>query len=322
MEERFSLLSEEGFAREMEQHVLPFLQERETELFWERIPGRKLHLLRFDCDHPRGVILVSHGFTESGEKFLEFAWYLLQEGYTVFLIDHAGHGRSYRLNEDPCLVHIDRWQSYTEDLLFAAGTIRKACPGLPLYLYGHSMGGGIAAAAAATDPGAFLKLILSSPMIEPVMGMPMAAARVLAAAMKLLGKSKAPVPGYHPFDGSETFAQSMALSPARFEWYLNRQKADPSLQTCGASFGWAGEAARLSAFLLAKAPARIQIPVLLLQAGRDTAVSNEAQDRFIAALSQGTKTVFPDAKHELYRCGNDILLPYYRAIFGFLAGQP
>lgn len=62
--------------------------------------------------------------------------------------EHCGHGRSYRMCSDTgdlSLVHVD-------DLLFVS---RRAAefPELPVCLYGHSMGGGIAAAAAAQAPG-------------------------------------------------------------------------------------------------------------------------------------------------------------------------
>ena len=41
---------------------------------------------------------------------------------------------------------------------------------MKIYLYGHSMGGGIAAAVAARAPEMFEKVILSSPMIRPLTG--------------------------------------------------------------------------------------------------------------------------------------------------------
>ena len=72
--------------------------------------------------------------------------------------EHCGHGRSYRLCSDTgdlSLVHIDDYQRYVDDLLFVSRLAAQEFPELPICLYGHSMGGGIAACAAAQEPRIF-----------------------------------------------------------------------------------------------------------------------------------------------------------------------
>ena len=54
-----------------------------------------------DIDMPKGVVVISHGFTESAVKYDEVAYYFLKEGYHVYIPEHCGHGRSYRLTADP-----------------------------------------------------------------------------------------------------------------------------------------------------------------------------------------------------------------------------
>ena len=88
----------------------------------------------------------------------------------MYIPEHCGHGRSYRLVEDPSLVHVDSYKRYVADLLFVARTAKKEHKNLKLYLFGHSMGGGIAAAAVAAKPKLFERLVLSSPMIRPLSG--------------------------------------------------------------------------------------------------------------------------------------------------------
>ena len=81
----------------------------------------------------------------------------------MYIPEHCGHGRSYRLVEEPSLVHVDSYKRYVADLLFVARTAKKEHKNLKLYLFGHSMGGGIAAAAVAAKPKLFERLVLSSP---------------------------------------------------------------------------------------------------------------------------------------------------------------
>lgn len=69
--------------------------------------------------------LISHGFTETSEKYKELIYYFLRGGYHVYIPEHCGHGHSYRLVEDPSLVHVDCYKRYVADLLFVARTAKK-----------------------------------------------------------------------------------------------------------------------------------------------------------------------------------------------------
>ena len=69
-----------------------------------------------------------------------------KEGFSVYLPEHCGHGFSYRLTEDESLVHLDSFERYVEDFIFVTKKAKRTIPGgLKIYLYRHSMGGGIAA---------------------------------------------------------------------------------------------------------------------------------------------------------------------------------
>lgn len=327
------LLSEDNYIKEMNETVSPYLNQRKTEVYPEREAGKPIFCARYTADSPKGIVLISHGFTESAEKYREAAYYFTKLGYHTCVIEHCGHGRSYRLTEDLSLVHIDRFERYVEDLLFVSRSARDAFPGLPLYLYGHSMGGGIAAAAAATAPGMFQKLLLSSPMIRPATGnIPWAAACLLASAFCLVGKGTEYVMGQHPYDGLETFQDSASLSEQRFSYYQNIKKAEPLFQTSAASYRWMREAARMSRFLATKAWKQIQSPALVFQAGQDDFVSGTQQKLFVEKInrsgqgrSSGRNAAptarlirMPDSKHEIYNSEKPALEVYWEEIFTFL----
>ena len=104
----------------MDTVVRPYLAERMIMEYCWREKGKKIFCARARADNPKGVVIISHGFTETIEKHLETIYYFLCGGYHVYMPEHCGHGRSYRLcgEGDLSLVHVDDYRRYVEDLLF------------------------------------------------------------------------------------------------------------------------------------------------------------------------------------------------------------
>lgn len=320
-----NILKEADFFKEMEETVLPYLAERRTALWIEREPGRKLYCERYLADEARGVAVLSHGFTETGEKYQENVYYFLQNHYTVYIPDHCGHGHSYRMTDDLCLVHVDRYERYVEDLLAVARLAKEEQKGLDLYLYGHSMGGGIAAALLAKEPALFRRAVLSSPMIRPLTGgIPWTLTRGILAVLRLLGKSESYVPGQHPFDGKETFESSPSSCRERYEIYQEKRNHTPIYQMSGASCSWLHEAVRLNCFLRKTAWKQIETPFLLFQAQEDTFVCAGEQTRFVEKVKSAKKTTakliyVPGSRHEIFNSSTAVLQKYWETIFQFFA---
>ena len=201
------LLDEANYDAEMESKVLPALDACMTEGWMDPAtvdwngdalpkldePGRlhyccydahKFDVLREDGASGifRGVVVISHGFTEFARKYSEMAWYFLLSGYSVCILEHRGHGHSAHDVSNLSLVWIDDWRRYVADFAAFADTVgREYACGEPLNLYCHSMGGGIGAAVMEHYPSLFDKAVLSAPMIAPVVGMPTWIARIATA---------------------------------------------------------------------------------------------------------------------------------------------
>ena len=315
------LIREGNYVNEMHGKVWPYLKELSEEFTLSREAGKNLYCLRYTPENPRAAVVISHGFTETAAKFAEMAYYFLQAGYAICVYDQCGHGRSYRLTKDPDKVHIDTYKRYVNDLLFIAHTAKKSYPDLPLYLYGHSMGGGTAAAAAAYEPDLFDKVILSSPMIRPQTGnFPWPAARIICSLFVRFGKKEDYAPGQHPYTGEYSFESSAALSRARYDYYQEIRSADRLLYMNGATYGWLHAAIKMSVYLQKKGWKKITAPVLLFQADNETFVVNEQQDIFIDKLkSKGNAELIhvPESRHEIYRSHDKTLADYLEKIFGF-----
>lgn len=314
------ILPEDGYAEMMETVVRPYLAERMTTGYCEREKGKRIFYARCLADRPKGVIIISHGYTETVEKHAENIYYFLRGGYHVFMPEHCGHGRSYRVcgdAEDLSLVHIDNYKRYVDDLLFVSRIAAAEFPKLPINLYGHSMGGGIAAATAAQATGLFSKLILSSPMIRPNSEpVPWFLACQIAHVCCIAGKHEHYVMGNHPYEGPEQFADSASVSEARFHYYQDKRSQEPLFQMNAASYGWLWQTARLNRYLQKKAWREITCPVLVFQAECETYVSKKEQERFVRKLNRHRKgnvklVRVRGVRHEIFNAGTDILERYW-----------
>ena len=90
---------------------------------------------------PKAVVVLVHGIGEHSGRYAHVATHLMLHDYAVHSFDLRGHGRS----EGEPRVYVDSFDEYLEDLAQFLRHVRSEAPRLPLFLYGHSMGGGIAA---------------------------------------------------------------------------------------------------------------------------------------------------------------------------------
>ena len=315
-------ITEEHYAQQMRDEVEPWLAARVETGFVERVKGQPICYEHYRADAPKGVIVISHGFTESIRKYTESIYYMLQAGYEVWGLDHRGHGRSYRPGGDRFVVHVERFEDYVLDLVHLTETrVKPAAGALPLYLFCHSMGGCVGALVIEQYPALFAKAVLSSPMLGVALGK--IPAPVACAVLRVKGagaKGREPMaPVTAMTETEDDFAASAANSELRFRYYCRKKLADPLLQTCAPSKNWILEAIRACRMACSKKQtARIRIPVLLFQAGRDTYVRADAQDRFVSRVPSCEKQCFPELRHELYMSDSAVLIPYWEKVFTFL----
>jgi acylglycerol lipase len=130
-----------------------------------RMPdGTLLRTLRWDAiGEPWGTALIVHGLGEHAGRYATVAEPLAAAGLEVHAYDHRGHGGSAGPR-----AYVDSWGRLHDDLEQRLAALRAAAPGRPIVLYGHSLGGLIAAGyvlAAPPRPRPDL-LVLSAPAID------------------------------------------------------------------------------------------------------------------------------------------------------------
>ncbi len=306
----------------MEETAAPWLESRLKYGYVETQPGQQMYYERYLSDNPKGVLVLVHGFSEAAAKYQEVIYRFVQAGYHVWAWQQREHGLSYRSTHDASLIHITDFRVLITDLhTFVKEVVKKdeSTGKLPLFLFGHSMGGGVSACYAQAYPRDFRKVILSSPMLEMKSSIPTPAAAAAADLLRLLGKGTNPLPGAQPFSGEEAFAESQADSEARYLYWLERQRSRQEWQMCVCTVSTARQFLNLTLSACKGANCRrVRAKVLLLQACADTMVGLGGQEKYIERISGGRLVRFEGVKHEIYMGSDETLEKYYGEIFAFL----
>lgn len=117
--------------------------------FYRRLP---------EGEDPRAAAIVLHGLAEHAGRYGELTGALAARGSAVYAVDHRGHGQS----EGP-RVFVRSLDVYCDDLGLVLDRVRAEQPGRPVFLFGHSMGGAVAASFCIARQPNLRGLILSAP---------------------------------------------------------------------------------------------------------------------------------------------------------------
>jgi len=261
---------------------------------------------------PRGVVQIIHGVSEHSGRYAEFAEYLAQNGLAVTAHDQLGHGYSVAEGQRYCFfAEKDGWDKALADIAQVRALSQKLWPGLPYFMFGHSLGSFLLRSYLLTPLSAGLSgaLLSGSGNISP-------ARNKLAALLILLERKRLGAQGLSPllylavqggynrqFRPNRTAADWLSSDTAMVDGYL----ADPfcrKLPTVGLfgdisrALSVIGKTRHMSS--MANAP-----PLLLLSGENDPVGGNgRAVRKFYAQLkSVGCADVclwlYPSCRHAL-----------------------
>jgi len=101
----------------------------------------------------RGIVHINHGLAERAARYARFANYLASRGYHVIAHDHRGHGLTTAPDGAPRrFADADGWNKVMGDVKAVEDEAKRRWPGLPLVVFGHSMGSVIAVNHALREP--------------------------------------------------------------------------------------------------------------------------------------------------------------------------
>jgi len=104
--------------------------------------GVRLRLRRWaPAGPPRAIVQIAHGLAEHSGRYDRFARALAAAGFAVIAHDHRGHGETAARPEDlGFFAERDGWATVLADLDAVQAVGRSLWPGVPVFLFGHSMG--------------------------------------------------------------------------------------------------------------------------------------------------------------------------------------
>lgn len=110
----------------------------------------------------RAAVTVVHGLGEHADRYRELAVRLAEHGFATLAFDQQGHGDSPGRRGSP-----RSYDSMLRDIAHAIHTLSTHVEDAPSILFGHSMGGNLAANFTLRWEHDLKGLILSAPMLLP-----------------------------------------------------------------------------------------------------------------------------------------------------------
>lgn len=247
--------------------------------------GKVLFLQAWMPENPKASVLLVHGLGEHSGRYGEFATRLCRAGIAVFTFDGRGHGKSE--SGKPSAFY-ESAEDYLKDIEVLFGKAKNYLPGIPAFIYGHSMGGGLVAAFALKRKPDAAGVILSSPAIKEADG----TSKLLLAVSDLVSK-------YLP----RLKALKLDIDGiSRISEEVEKYKSDPLIYQESIPARTGTELFHQMEYIQ-KHASEFSLPVLILHGDADRLTNPKGSQLLFEKASSKDKTleIFPGGYHELIR---------------------
>lgn len=259
---------------------------------------------------PRAILQICHGLGEHSGRYARFAAFMAARGFAVYGHDHRGHGVTTAPDavSGRFAVH-DGVDKVIADVRAVTDHAAAEHPGLPILLFGHSMGGLIALNTALSHPRTYDALaVWNSNFAVGFLGR---VAQVVLKTERALKGSDVPS-AILPKLTFDTWGRSMPDYRSQADW-LSRDRAEVEAYEadplCGIDVSvslW------LDVFALTfrgTDPALLSrlkkdLPIHLVGGGQDPATDGAKATAWLshrlaaAGFSRITKRIYPEMRHE------------------------
>lgn len=237
----------------------------------------------------RAVVLLIHGMGEHSGRYAHVAHKLVDSGYAVMAFDHFGHGKTKgKRGHNPGYTYV------LGSIAMLIEQAKETFGALPMFLYGHSMGGNAVInfvlrnqpdlqGAIATSP--FLKLAFQPPAWKLTLGKVM---QKIAPSITL---------------GNELDANDISRIPEEVANYQNdplvHDKISPNFSLSFIDSGaWAIENGQ-----------QLQLPMLVLHGTDDKIIDCKGSEAFASKTALASFKSYPGGYHELHNdlCQDELI---------------
>ncbi|HEX2920737.1 MAG TPA: alpha/beta hydrolase [Bacteroidales bacterium] len=245
-------------------------------------------------DNPSGIIAFIHGIGEHMGRYSDWADRFNKENYAFVGFDLPGHGKS-----DGERGKITSYKVVHEMIDIMLKTISRTYPGVPVWLYGHSLGGGIVLDYAIRFNPSVKGIISTSPWIR--LSFEPSVYKILLASVV-----KSFMPGLLQNTGLKTNYLSHDQS------VVDRYVSDPLVHD-KITVGFFSGAISSSEYILKNA-FMIKGPVLVVHGSDDMICSPDGSREFASKTDKAELKIWKGGFHELH---NE---PFKQEVFNFIIG--
>ena len=272
---------------------------------------------------PKGTVLILGGRAEFIERYFETMSDIAKMGYAVATFDWRGQGQSDRLIPETTRGYVRSFADYDLDIDAVYSRLLVAhCP-RPYYALGHSTGGHMLIRALRGKKW-LDKAVMSAPLMGFIYGAwPPPVARAMTAMGTRFGLKTAYVPGVRklPFRMNEFDGNPLTSDRKRWNRDMYTLEKYPELAIGGPTYGWVNAAfksfAEINQWPAAKGPS---CPSLIVMAGRERVVNNNATKAFLASAPGFSSLTLADSNHEILNEKNEIRARFLAAFQAFITG--
>lgn len=270
------------------------------------------HRILVNCWQPdgevRALMHIFHGLGEHAARYDRFARESVAHGYVVVAHNHRGHGEDCAPNGLGHYADDNGWNRVINDALQVQQDLIRRFPGLPLILFGHSMGSHIAQSFVMRHPEHVSALVLSGSTWPNRLQLRMGQFLATVAVWINGSQEKSALLNKMSFGD---FNKRFSPNRTEFDWLsrdpleVDKYVADPMCGAPSSNQLWKDLLGGMLEISTAKAVAKIpDLPVLILGgtldpvggASRLTALADAYRAN---GHSRVTLSVYPDGRHEM-----------------------
>lgn len=255
---------------------------KHSESYFKGHDNHRLYYQSFQVNRSKGVLIFVHGFGEHSGRYEFPVRYFIAKGYTVYLYDHRGHGKS-----DGLRSYVESFKELVDDLKSFVSFVEKKESSKPIFLIGHSMGGQIVLNYLGSFKTPVKGFITSSANIQMAVKIPWLKKKIGLGLSSLIPK----------------FAITNEIDPALIctdKEVVRNYKRD-NLVSKKITLKMAFELISNVDTILSFAP-KIKLPALMLHGGDDKICAKEGTEEFFNRLASPDKKmiIYPGCYHEIF----------------------
>jgi alpha-beta hydrolase superfamily lysophospholipase len=269
----------------------------------ESITLGSLAVWNHSVPNPKARVLIIHGLSEHSGRHLNTVRGLNESGIDVVRFDLRGSGKSGGKRQ-----WIESFGDYVDDAVTVFNWIQRDLSALPLFVYGHSLGGAIAINFASTYHSLFKGLILSAPAY--LVGAGISPLKITVGKMLVKIAPNVRLPKSTASEGvsrDKKVVEAYQKDPLCFHFNTLKQ----------------GDEILKNLPLIPELAHKITIPTLIAHGSADPIIRVEGSYEILKALSSPSKELYiaPGSFHELHNELEEDRKTYFRHLDMWISNQ-